>query len=426
MDKGMVPRRVVVTGYGAVTALGMNAQQNWQAIMAHRLAYRYQDKSAAGIRSRFFALMDKEPPIAGFARTTLRRLPRFARLALAAATEAVDMAFASASAGPAHFYPSLECGAIIGSGWGGQDEIMANNADYLHSGLGRLFGAFHSMPNIATAICSQRWLLRGYQSSPAGACATGSIAIGEAFEVIRSGRASMMLAGAAESLSGNCAIWNMDVLRVLSHEQLDITKASCPFSRNRNGFVLAEGAAVLCLEERNAAVARGAAILGEIKGYGNYSDAFDLTAPADDKQAKVKTLRQALAQAGLGSHEIDYINAHGTSTQLSDLNETETIKLALGADAYRTPLSSTKSYTGHLIAASGSFESIICLQALQQQVMPGTCHLHEADPACDLDYISEGHRRGRLRNVMNVSFGFGGANAALVFGKGEMHNNLES
>ncbi|MBF4188710.1 MULTISPECIES: beta-ketoacyl-[acyl-carrier-protein] synthase family protein [Serratia] len=416
MDKERNTRRVVVTGYGAVTALGGNAQQNWQAIMANRLAYRYHDKSAAGIHARFFALLEAEPALEDVAARVSRRLPRFARLALAAASEAIDMAFSSGHVRPGHFYSSLECGVIIGSGWGGQDEIMQNNADYLQSGMGQLFGCFHAMPNIATAICGQHWQLRGYQSSPAAACATGGIAIGDAFEVIRSGRASMMLAGASESLSGNGAIWNIDALRLLSREQKDITKASCPFSRERSGFVLAEGAAVLCLEEREAALARGATILGEVKGYGNFSDAFDLTAPAEDPQAKVKTIRWALEQAGLGNHEIDYINAHGTSTAQSDVNETAAIKAALGRDAYRTPISSTKSYTGHLLAASGSFEAIVCLQALQQQMMPATCHLHESDPECDLDYIREGHRRGRLRNVMSLNFGFGGANAALVFG----------
>jgi len=416
MDKERNTRRVVVTGYGAVTALGGNAPQNWQAIMANRLAYRYHDKSAAGIHARFFALLEAEPALEGVAARVSRRLPRFARLALAAASEAIDMAFSSGHVRPGHFYSSLDCGVIIGSGWGGQDEIMQNNADYLQSGMGQLFGCFHAMPNIATAICGQHWQLRGYQSSPAAACATGGIAIGDAFEVIRSGRASMMLAGASESLSGNGAIWNIDALRLLSREQKDITKASCPFSRERSGFVLAEGAAVLCLEEREAALARGATILGEVKGYGNFSDAFDLTAPAEDPQAKVKTIRWALEQAGLGNHEIDYINAHGTSTAQSDVNETVAIKAALGRDAYRTPISSTKSYTGHLLAASGSFEAIVCLQALQQQMMPATCHLHESDPECDLDYIREGHRRGRLRNVMSLNFGFGGANAALVFG----------
>ncbi|KAB5493941.1 beta-ketoacyl-[acyl-carrier-protein] synthase family protein [Serratia sp. RJAL6] len=416
MDKERNTRRVVVTGYGAVTALGGNAPQNWQAIMANRLAYRYHDKSAAGIHARFFALLEAEPALEGVAARVSRRLPRFARLALAAATEAIDMAFSSGHVRPGHFYSSLDCGVIIGSGWGGQDEIMQNNADYLQSGMGQLFGCFHAMPNIATAICGQHWQLRGYQSSPAAACATGGIAIGDAFEVIRSDRASMMLAGASESLSGNGAIWNIDALRLLSREQKDITKASCPFSRERSGFVLAEGAAVLCLEEREAALARGATILGEVKGYGNFSDAFDLTAPAEDPQAKVKTIRRALEQAGLSNHEIDYINAHGTSTAQSDVNETVAIKAALGRDAYRTPISSTKSYTGHLLAASGSFEAIVCLQALQQQMMPATCHLHESDPECDLDYIREGHRRGRLRNVMSLNFGFGGANAALVFG----------
>ncbi|ENR6208123.1 beta-ketoacyl-[acyl-carrier-protein] synthase family protein [Serratia marcescens] len=416
MDKERNTRRVVVTGYGAVTALGGNAPQNWQAIMANRLAYRYHDKSAAGIHARFFALLEAEPALEDVAARVSRRLPRFARLALAAASEAIDMAFSSGHVRPGHFYSSLDCGVIIGSGWGGQDEIMQNNADYLQSGMGQLFGCFHAMPNIATAICGQHWQLRGYQSSPAAACATGGIAIGDAFEVIRSGRASMMLAGASESLSGNGAIWNIDALRLLSREQKDITKASCPFSRERSGFVLAEGAAVLCLEEREAALARGATILGEVKGYGNFSDAFDLTAPAEDPQAKVKTIRWALEQAGLGNHEIDYINAHGTSTAQSDVNETAAIKAALGRDAYRTPISSTKSYTGHLLAASGSFEAIVCLQALQQQMMPATCHLHESDPECDLDYIREGHRRGRLRNVMSLNFGFGGANAALVFG----------
>ncbi|WP_288708307.1 beta-ketoacyl-[acyl-carrier-protein] synthase family protein, partial [uncultured Serratia sp.] len=356
MDKERNTRRVVVTGYGAVTALGGNAPQNWQAIMANRLAYRYHDKSAAGIHARFFALLEAEPALEGVAARVSRRLPRFARLALAAATEAIDMAFSSGHVRPGHFYSSLDCGVIIGSGWGGQDEIMQNNADYLQSGMGQLFGCFHAMPNIATAICGQHWQLRGYQSSPAAACATGGIAIGDAFEVIRSGRASMMLAGASESLSGNGAIWNIDALRLLSREQKDITKASCPFSRERSGFVLAEGAAVLCLEEREAALARGATILGEVKGYGNFSDAFDLTAPAEDPQAKVKTIRWALEQAGLGNHEIDYINAHGTSTAQSDVNETAAIKAALGRDAYRTPISSTKSYTGHLLAASGSFE----------------------------------------------------------------------
>ncbi|OMQ20381.1 beta-ketoacyl-[acyl-carrier-protein] synthase family protein [Serratia oryzae] len=415
MNSNALPRRVVVTGYGAVTPMGMNAAQSWAAMMDYQVGYRHIDKSQAGIQSCFMGLIDDEPNLKGIPAAIRRRLPRFARLVLGAAREAMEMAFNSAS--PADYYDLLDCGTIIGSGWAGQDETIVNYDSYLSTGLGSPFGCFLSMPNVATAACSLYWGLRGYQNSPIAACATGTIAIGDAFEVIRSGRASMMLAGAGESLRADLTVWNIDVLRALAREQEDIKKACCPFSLDRNGFVLSEGAAVLCLEEREAALARGATILGEIKGYGNYSDAFDFTAPADDKIARVKTIQYALKQAGLAATEIDYINAHGTSTPLNDLNETEAIKLALGEAAYSTPLSSTKSYSGHLIAAAGSFESIICLQALQHQLMPATCHLNNPDPACDLDYISEGHRPAKLQNTLNLSFGFGGANAALVIGQ---------
>ncbi|AJJ62243.1 beta-ketoacyl-[acyl-carrier-protein] synthase family protein [Yersinia aldovae] len=407
-------RRVVVTGYGSVTPLGMDAEQSWAAIMDYQLGYRYYDKSAQGITSRFFGLLDAEPNLKSVPAAIRRRLPRYARLALAAAREAMGMAFGEQSLDD--YYDLLDCGTIIGSGWAGQDETHDNYDDFLQTGLGTPFGCFLSMPNAGTAACSLYWGLRGYQNSPIAACATGTIAIGDAFEVIRSGRASMMLAGAGESLRSDAAIWNIDILGALAREQDDITKASCPFSLDRNGFVLSEGAAVLCLEEREAALARGAAILGEIKGYGNYSDAFDFTAPAEDKVARVKTIQRAIQQAGLSAAEIDYVNLHGTSTQLNDLNETQSIKQVFGDAAYSTPLSSTKSYSGHLIAAAGSFESIICLQALKHQIMPATCHLKNADPQCDLDYIKEGHRPKALRNTLNLSFGFGGANAALVIG----------
>ncbi|WP_422526428.1 beta-ketoacyl-[acyl-carrier-protein] synthase family protein [Serratia fonticola] len=414
MNKDALPRRVVVTGFGAVTPLGMNAEQSWAAIMDYQLGYRHVDMSAKGIQSRFFGVIDDEPSLKGVPAAIRRRLPRFARLALGAAREAMDMAFHGEN--PAAYYDLLECGTIIGSGWAGQDETHLNYEGYLRTGLGSPFGCFLSMPNAATAACSLFWGLRGYQNSPIAACATGTIAIGDAAEVIRSGRASMMLAGAGESLRTDAAVWNIDILRALASEQDDASKACCPFSLDRNGFVLSEGAAVLCLEEREAALARGATIFGEIKGYGNYSDAFDFTAPAEDKIARVKTIQHALDQAGVTAEDIDYINAHGTSTPLNDLNETQAIKLAFGEAAYRTPLSSTKSYSGHLIAAAGSFESIICLQALQHQLMPATCNLKNADPECDLDYISEGHRRAKLQNILNLSFGFGGANAALVIG----------
>lgn len=417
MDNGNELRRVVVTGYGAITPLGMNAGESWASIMDYRLGYRFDDKSARGIKARFFGLIDDEPSLKGVPAAIRRRLPRHARLSLAAAREAMAMAFGEAH--PQAHYDLLECGAIIGTGWAGQDETYDFYDEFKSSGVGSPFNCFFSMPNVATAACSLFWGLRGYQNSPVAACATGTIAIGDAFEIIRSGRASMMLAGAGESLRTDAAVWNIDVLGALASEQEEATRACCPFSMDRNGFVLSEGAAVLCLEERQAALARGATILGEIKGYGNFSDAVDFTAPADDKVARVKTIERALKQAGCAAQDIDYINAHGTSTPLNDLNETEAVKIALGEQAYRIPISSTKSYSGHLIAAAGSFESIVCLQALQHQLMPATCNLKHPDPACDLDYIAEGHRAGELRNVLNLSFGFGGANAALVIAREE-------
>jgi 3-oxoacyl-[acyl-carrier-protein] synthase II len=273
------------------------------------------------------------------------------------------------------------------------------------------------MPSVTTGACSLIWGLRGYQNTPVAACATGSIAIGDAFELIRNGHMSMMIAGGSESLLSDSSVWMIDVLQALSREKYDISKACCPFSADRSGFVLSEGAAILCLEDYDIAVERGANILGEIKGYGNFSDAYDFTAPAPDKSARETTMKKAINQAGLKPDDIGYINAHGTSTILNDLNETESIKEVFGSFAYNIPVSSTKSYSGHLIAAAGSFESIICLQVLQNNILPATQHLNVIDPLCDLDYVPNRHRHAKVNNILNLSFGFGGANAALVFGR---------
>ncbi|PLR46662.1 beta-ketoacyl-[acyl-carrier-protein] synthase family protein [Chimaeribacter arupi] len=410
-------RRVVVTGYGAVTPLGNSAEQSWAGIMAGHIGYRRVDRQAAGIASHFYGLADPKPDIAFLPAAIRRRLPRFAQLALVSAREAMAMAFGDRPV--AEVYDPLACGAIIGTGWAGLDEALENYDQYQQSGMGSMFGCFLTMPNVATAACSQFWGLRGYQATPVAACATGTLAIGDAFEVIRSGRADMMLAGGAESLTKDNSIWNIDVLNALTPEQDDPARACCPFSLDRSGFVLSEGGAVLCLEERGAALARGAAILGEITGYGNYSDAVNFTAPAADKIPRTKAIRAALAQAGLAPEALGYINAHGTSTPLNDLNESDAIKMALGDAAYTIPISSTKSYTGHMIAAAGSFEAIVCLKALAEQVMPATAHLRRPDPQCDLDYIAEGHRAARFDHTLNLSFGFGGANAALILSRGQ-------
>ncbi|MDB9566173.1 beta-ketoacyl synthase [Providencia rettgeri] len=408
-------KRVVVTGYGAVTPLGDTASACWQAIMDKKLGYRYVDKTAQNIHSHFLGLIDNEPSLKGVPAAIRRRLPRHTRLALGAAREAMDMAFAGTPL--TDFYDPLMCGVIMGTGWAGLDESYMSVSEFEATGMTSPFNCFYAMPNVTTAACSQFWNLRGYQNTTIAACATGTIAIGDAFEAIRHGRADMMLAGAGESLRTDCAVWNIDVLGALTREAEDPTRASCPFSADRSGFVLSEGAAVLCLEERESAISRGATILGEITGYANFSDAFDFTSPAEDCVARVKTIEMALQQAGAAPESLDYINAHGTSTALNDLNETESLKKALGAAAYQVPISSTKSYTGHLIAAAGSFETIICLQTMAHGVMPATANLHHPDPQCDLDYIPNEHRIGEVKRALNLSFGFGGANAALILEK---------
>jgi 3-oxoacyl-[acyl-carrier-protein] synthase II len=271
-----------------------------------------------------------------------------------------------------------------------------------------------SMNNVATAALSMFFKLRGHQSTTIAACASGAIAIGDAAELIRSGRARMMLAGGSESLREQLNVYCIDLIGALSKEEHDPVRACCPFSKARSGFVLSEGAAVLCLEEYESARARGARILGEITGYGNFSDAHDLTAPAPDRQARVQTIRTALADARLEPRDLHYVNAHGTSTPLNDYNESESLKEALGDDAYRVPISSTKSYTGHLIGAAGALEALICLKVIASGIIPATVNLHEPDPECDLDYAPNEHRRVNVRRCLNLSFGFGGANAALI------------
>lgn len=410
-------KRVVVTGYGAVTPLGANAKACWQAIMDKQLGYRYIDKTVQNIHSHFLGLIDDEPSLKGVPAVIRRRLPRHARLALSAAREAMEMAFSGIS--PTLFHEPIMCGVIMGTGWAGLDESYMSVNEFDTTGVTSPFNCFFAMPNVTTAACSQFWHLRGYQNTTIAACATGTIAIGDAFEAIRHGRATMMLAGAGESLRTDCAVWNIDVLGALTREVEEPTRASCPFSADRSGFVLSEGAAVLCLEERDTAIARGAKVFGEITGYANFSDAFDFTSPAEDCVARVQCIEIALQQAGLSPDALDYINAHGTSTVLNDLNETESLKKALGESAYRTPISSTKSYSGHLIAAAGSFETIICLQAIEHGVIPATVNLNNPDPLCDLDYIPNEHRVAPVDRALNLSFGFGGANAALIVEKAQ-------
>jgi 3-oxoacyl-[acyl-carrier-protein] synthase II len=408
-------KRVVVTGYGGLCSLGENVDEIWRGIMNRSAGYQVYSLEDGSIDAKFFGFLQSSGErYASFPKSITRLLPAFAKNALFVTKQALDMAFGPGACLDDHYNP-FERGVIIGTGWGGMDDANNNNNTYRSTGFATSFATLMSMSSAATAATAMKWNMRGYQNTPAAACATGNIAIGDAYEVIRSGRAKMMIAGGSESLKEIFNVWAIDVLQALSKETLDVRKACCPFSASRSGFVLSEGAAVVCLEEYDSAVARGARILGEVTGYGNFTDATDMTAPAEDMRARVHTIRQAMGDAGRLPEDIGYINAHGTSTRVNDANENAAIKIALGSAASAIPISSTKSYTGHLISAAGALESIICLKVLETGTVPATIHLDEPDPDCDLDYVPNVHRENHdVDAILNLSFGFGGANAALM------------
>jgi 3-oxoacyl-[acyl-carrier-protein] synthase II len=416
MATNAAPRRVAVTGYGAICSLGNTSEEIWNSILQYKIGYKTKQYDDPSIGARFFGFIDPDKKIyAGFSKSILKMLPEFAKYSLVAAREALEMAFGQGF-DLDNFVSPLDRGVIIGTGWGGVDRINTNYNDYFSTGFATSFGTLMSMNNVGTAAVSMNWNMRGYQNTPIAACATGSIAIGDAAEVIRSGRATVMLAGGSESLKHIFNVWLIDVTQALTQEAENPRRACCPFSQYRNGFVLSEGAAILCLEDMEHARQRNARILGEITGYGNFSDAYDMTAPAADLRARVQSIRSACDQAGRLRGDIDYINAHGTSTRLNDTNETESIKEVFGNNAYNIPISSTKSYTGHLIGAAGSLEAIFCLKAIETGIIPATIHYDEADPICDLDYVPNEHRHIEgLQTALNLSFGFGGANAAIIF-----------
>lgn len=405
--------RVVITGYGGICSLGESTAQIWQGVLSKKMGYAKYDYNDKNIKAKFFGHIKEPLNTQWISQRILKNTPRFAQLALIAAKEAIDMSFPDAAL--LDYYSSTDCGVIIGTGWGGFDNTAANFFAY-REGNPSIQACFHTMPSIATAAIAVNWNLKGYQSTPVAACATGNIAIGEAYEIIKSGRMSFMLAGGAESTMGHFPVWSIDVLSALSKEQHDPQKACCPFSIERSGFILSEGSAVVCLESLEHAKKRNAKILGEVIGYANHSDAWPtLTAPAPDMEGKIKTLENALKYSGLTCNDIDYINAHGTSTPMNDLSETHVLKEVFGDLAYKIPVSSTKSYTGHLISAAGSMETIFCLKAMEYKIVPATINLNNPDLSCDLNYAANDHIfHYPIKHAMNVNYGFGGANSCLI------------
>ncbi len=404
-------KRVVITGLGAVTPVGLDVPSTWAALL--------EGQSGVGKLTLFDA--SKYPvQIAGEVKgfdpagriepKELRRMDRYAQLGLIAAQEAY------ADAGLERNGLRDEVGVVFGSAAGGLGTLLEQQRILLERGVRRVSPTF--LPNMLADTASGHIAialgLRGPNMAIVSACATGSHALGEAFETIRRGDAEAIVAGGAEAslipvvYAGFCA------MRALaSHE--DPTQASRPFDRDRNGFVISEGAGALLVEALDHARARGARIYAEVLGYGSSNDAFDMAAPAEGEGA-VLTMARALKKAELPPERVDYINAHGTGTPLNDKFETDAIHRVFGPHAKQVAVSSTKSMTGHMMGASGAVEAVVCALVIRDQVIPPTINLRTPDPECDLDYVPDTARKARVQVALSNSFGLGGHNASVILG----------
>jgi 3-oxoacyl-[acyl-carrier-protein] synthase II len=407
-----IKRRVVVTGIGLITPLGCGLQKTWEGIC----------KGASGIdRITSFQADDYPVQIAGevkdfnpedfIERKDIKKMDIFIQYALGAGAMAVEDAGLKIDEDNAD-----RVGVIVGAGIGGLNTIERYHSVLMESGHRRISPFFIPMliANLAAGHISMRFGARGPNSCVTTACAAGTHSIGEAFRLIQRSDADVMIAGGSESAITPLTIAGFANMKALSSRNDAPQKASRPFDRERDGFVIAEGAGVLVLEELQLAQRRGARIYAEIVGYGMSADAYHMTAPDPEGRGVINCMRMALRDAGITPQEVDYINAHGTSTPFNDKHETMAIKQVFGEHAYRLAVSSTKSMTGHLLGAAGGIEAAFCALALSQGIIPPTINYEYPDPECDLDYVPNHARHVDVQTVLSNSFGFGGTNASLV------------
>lgn len=408
-------RRVVVTGVGVVSPLGTGIEKNWNALV--------NGQSGIGPITRFDA-SDFPVRIAGEVRDfnveeyidkkEARKMDLFIHFAVGAAAMALNDSGLVISEENAE-----RVGVVVGSGMGGLPAIERYHAALSEGGYRKISPFFIPMSiiNLAPGQISIMTGAKGPNLSPVSACATGTHAIGDAFRMIQRGDADAVIAGGSESTVCPLGIGGFAVMKALSDRNDDPQGASRPFEKNRDGFVMAEGAGIVVLEEYDSAVRRGARIYAEVAGYGLTGDAYHLTTPAPEGEGAARCMRMALATAGVNPEEVDYINAHGTSTHFNDLNETLAIKTVFGAHAGRLMVSSTKSMTGHLLGAAGGVEAVYSALSIARGAVPPTINYQEADPECDLDYVPNQARQAEVRVALSNSFGFGGTNATLLFRK---------
>ena len=406
-------RRVVVTGLGAMTPLGTEIDTIWQRLC--------RGESGIGPITRFDATaypahiageVREFDPAQYLDKHDIRRTDRFCQLAIAAGQEAVNDAGLDIDEGTGH-----RTGVYIGSAMGGLESLETVHGVLLEKGPKRVSPLFPAMllGNLAAGHVSMRFGATGPNNSSVTACAAGAHSIGEAFHTILRGAADVMIAGGAEATITPLAISSFGNMRALSPQADAPAKASRPFDRERDGFVMSEGAAVVILEELQHARRRGAPVHAELVGYGSASDAHHVTAPPPDGAGAASCMAAALQDAGLSPDAVDYVNAHATSTPVGDVSETMAIKSVFKDRAYSLPISATKSMTGHMLGAAGAIESIFTILALRQGILPPTINYEYQDPRCDLDYVPNKARQAALRVAMSNAFGFGGTNASLVF-----------
>lgn len=406
-------RRVVVTGVGLVSAVGVGTEETWQGLLAGRSgAAPITHFDTTGFPVTFAAEVKNFDPLLYVEKKELKKMGLFIQFALAATQFAMEQAKLSVTVDFAD-----RTGVYIGSGIGGFDVIEREHKALMEGGPRKISPFFipASIVNLASGFVSIRWGARGPNSATCTACSSSAHAVGDSFRIIQRGDADVMIAGGAEAAITPMGVGGFASMRALSTRNAEPEKASRPFDAQRDGFVIGEGAGILILEDLDFARRRGAPILAEMVGYGMSGDAYHITAPSEDANGAVRVMRATLADAKIQPEQVQYINAHGTSTPYNDKLESLAIKKVFGDHAKKLTVSSTKSMTGHLLGGAGGLEAGVCVLALRDQILPPTINYEYPDPDCDLDYVPNQARQAEVEYILSNSFGFGGTNAALLF-----------
>ena len=407
--------RAVITGMGAVTPLGQSLEEFWQGLVSGKSGIGPITLcDASGFPCRIAGEVKGFDPGQYMDAKEAKRMARFSQLAVAAAALAIEDAELNMSS-----IDTERMGVVMGNGNGGFPETEDNARIMVEKGAMRMSPYFVPMtlPNMAAANVSRLFGIKGYTSTIVTACAAGTQSIGEAAEVIRRGAADVVLGGGCEAGISQLGLGGFNVIKALSRQNEQPEKASRPFEANRDGFVPAEGAAILVVESLEHALSRGASILAEVLGHGVSSDAYHAVQPDEDGSGAARAIRWALASARVGPEDVDYINAHGTSTPKNDLSETLAIKKVFGDHAYKVPISSTKSMIGHTLGGAGALEAVASVSTILNNQVHPTINYEVPDPECDLDYVPNESRELTVDTVLSNSFGFGGQNACVVLGR---------